>query len=593
MGNNNLKTLPEDLFAGQNLLKYLRLVGNRLETLPRNIFHGLTVLEELDLSYNQLQRLPRGVLSTNTELKKLDLSYNGIERLPLDVFGNLTKLKKVFLSNNKIQRLPHFKNLSDIETLYMDNNRLKALSPDQFHGLSKLKDLAVYDNNIEHLPREVFKDTKNMSFMSFYLNKIRTVTNEQFKDVAPTIQFLYFHYNQMRELPRGFFSNMKKLITATVDTNLMCCHLTKEDADCDFVYVDSFASCETMFMNRAPKTCIWVIAIMSLVGAVFVITWRMIHREKDIVQPIMLIHLAVSDGLMGVYLITIGYKDAIWTGQYYLHDYELRSSLSWQINGAIAVLSSEVSIMLLSLISADRLKNIVFPFYVGGLTNKDTHALCFTIWIIGFIIAFLPTFGIQYFEGPGGHHFYGKSVVCLPLQLSHDKALGWEYSLAVFVGLNLAFLAFVIVAYLIIVVNRCRVQAMSANTQRETALAKRVFFIILTDCICWMPVIVIGLRSIAEKAFRTRGDLAVWIAVFALPLNSAINPILYTLSTTQVRNVLKAKWQQLCNYFMAKCTRTQTREDVRDPGHDQAFEMRTFGAAGREEGPDKEAEEET
>ncbi|XP_022810081.1 glutamic acid-rich protein-like [Stylophora pistillata] len=131
--------------------------------------------------------------------------------------------------------------------------------------------------------------------------------------------------------------------------------------------------------------------------------------------------------------------------------------------------------------------------------------------------------------------------------------------------------------------NRLWVQAMSANTQRETALAKRVFFIILTDCICWMPVIVIGLRSLVEKSFRTPGDLAVWIAVFVLPFNSAINPILYTLSTTQVRDVLKAKWQQLCNYFMAKCSRTQTGEDVRDPGHGQALEMRTFGAAGGEE----------
>ncbi|XP_022804767.1 uncharacterized protein LOC111341986, partial [Stylophora pistillata] len=34
------------------------------------------------------------------------------------------------------------------------------------------------------------------------------------------------------------------------------------------------------------------------------------------------------------------------------------------------------------------------------------------------------------------------------------------------------------------------------------------------------------------------------------------------------------------------------QNDVRDPGHGQALEMRTFGAAGGEEGPDKEAEEE-
>ncbi|XP_022807650.1 G-protein coupled receptor GRL101-like [Stylophora pistillata] len=148
-----------------------------------------------------------------------------------------------------------------------------------------------------------------MQSMSFYFNKIRTVSNEQFKDIAPSIRFLYFHYNQMRELPDGFFSNMKNLITTTVDTNLMCCHLRKEDADCDFAYVDSFASCERMLKDRAPRICLWVVGIMTLVGAVFVIVWRLVFKEtkeKNKIQAIMLINLAGSDGLMGVYLIIIG-----------------------------------------------------------------------------------------------------------------------------------------------------------------------------------------------------------------------------------------------------------------------------------------------
>ncbi|RMX58873.1 hypothetical protein pdam_00021711 [Pocillopora damicornis] len=193
----------------------------------------------------------------------------------------------------------------------MYNNSLVHLSPDQFQGLSKLEELAVYENNIEYLPREVFKGMKNMMSMSFYFNNIRNITVEQFKDVAPSIRFLYFHYNEMRELPEGFFSNTNNLITATVDTNLMCCHVTKQDADCDFAYVDSFASCETLFRNRAPRECLWVIGIMSLVGAVFVIVWRLVFREKkkkNKIQSIMLIHLAGADGLMGVYLLTIAYS---------------------------------------------------------------------------------------------------------------------------------------------------------------------------------------------------------------------------------------------------------------------------------------------
>ena len=83
----------------------------------------------------------------------------------------------------------------------------------------------------------------------------------------------------------------------------MCCHMHKEDADCAFIDNDDFANCESMFKNSAPRKSIWAIGIFSLAGAVFVITWRVIFKEKNVVQSIMLLHLAVSDDLMGIYLV--------------------------------------------------------------------------------------------------------------------------------------------------------------------------------------------------------------------------------------------------------------------------------------------------
>lgn len=275
------------------------------------------------------------------------------------------------------------------------------------------------------------------------------------------------------------------------------------------------------------------------------------------------------------------------SGQYFLHDFEWRSSLSCQITGAIAVLSSEVSVMLITMLSADRVKNIVFPYCGRSLSCKVTHILCIIIWIIGSIIAFLPTVGLDYFGSPQrGHHFYGRSVVCLPLQLSSDKPAGWEYSVAIFVGLNFSLVVSVIVAYVMILYKSCasswrmaqegtkrekRAKSNAAQRKRETALAKGVFIIILTDCLCWLPIVVIGMRSLLEKSFSTPGDLTVWIAVFVLPINSAINPILYTVSTPQVQGILKSKFEQFWIFLMAKCGRTTNNE-----GQDQGMEMRVI-----------------
>ena len=333
----------------------------------------------------------------------------------------------------------------------------------------------------------------------------------------------------------------------------MCCHAEfKEDAGCAFLINDNFANCDSMFRNVNPKRCIWVVGILSILGAVFVITWRVFFKEKNVVQTILLMHVAVADGLMGVYLITVGVMDVVWSGEYYLHDFEWRTGFRCQMVGGMSAMSSQVSIMTLALLAIERVKKIVFPYQFKGLTRKKAHKFCLAIWVIGFLFAYMPTFGIRYFHDHDKSIFYyGKSVVCIPLQLDPDFISGWEYSIAVFVGLNVALVIVIIVAYSMILYKTCMSRwrltrqgtrrerkARARDAKRETSLAKRVFWIILTDLVSWIPIVVIGLNSVLNEAFEPPDDIAVWIAVFVLPINSAMNPVLYTFATPQVCNLL-------------------------------------------------------
>ncbi|PFX13166.1 G-protein coupled receptor GRL101, partial [Stylophora pistillata] len=302
------------------------------------------------LNDNDLKGINGSTFKRMEELEELWLQDNNITELPPELFQDLENLQELDLSNNELGNLPSriFRNITAVEFLKLDYNKIERLHEDQFQGLVKLMELYLSENKIEALPDKIFMGVGNLKALDIFGNKIQNISSTTFT-YAQELRFFYSHYNEMRELPAGFFSIMKFLITATVDTNLMCCHLRKETADCDYAYVDmsSFSSCETMFRNRAPRICLWVFGIMSLLGAVFVIVWRLVFKEtkkKNKIQSIMLIHLAGSDGLMGVYLIIIGVMDAIWAGQFFLHDYYWRSSLSCQITGAIAVLSSEVSV---------------------------------------------------------------------------------------------------------------------------------------------------------------------------------------------------------------------------------------------------------
>ena len=63
----------------------------------------------------------------------------------------------------------------------------------------------------------------------------------------------------------------------------------------------------------------------------------------------------------------------------------------------------------------------------------------------------------------------------------------------------------------------------------ELALAYRLATVVFSDFLCWFPIGVLGLM--AANDFPVPSELIVALAIFVLPLNSALNPFLYTLNS--------------------------------------------------------------
>lgn len=197
---------------------------------------------------------------------------------------------------------------------------------------------------------------------------------------------------------------------------------------------------------------------------------------------------------------------------------------------------------MLTIITADRLVCIVFPFRFKRLSLRRVYILCAIVWLLGIVVSTVPLVGIGYFiDDNTGFGFYGRSAVCLPLQLSSDRPAGWEYSVSFFIAFNLVAFIFMLVAYIAMFVTAKRVggAVRSTSVNRETAMATKMMFIILTDFFCWMPVIIIGVLSLTGNLYDPKKLVYVWIAVFVLPVNSSINPLLYTFSTTTTRKKLR------------------------------------------------------
>ena len=71
---------------------------------------------------------------------------------------------------------------------------------------------------------------------------------------------------------------------------------------------------------------------------------------------------------------------------------------------------------------------------------------------------------------------------------------------------------------------------LAADTKRSTelVLVYRLISVVISDFLCWFPIGVLGL--LASQGYAIPSEVNVAMAIFVLPLNSALNPFLYSLN---------------------------------------------------------------
>ena len=97
--------------------------------------------------------------------------------------------------------------------------------------------------------------------------------------------------------------------------------------------------------------------------------------------------------------------------------------------------------------------------------------------------------------------------------------------------------------------------------RQDAAVARRLLLVALSDACCWIPVGVIGLLAQADVPIP--GDLNVVAAVVVLPLNSALNPFLYTLGVLAERRARRREAQRVARMLGKLRVEVVTWSDVR------------------------------
>ena len=123
--------------------------------------------------------------------------------------------------------------------------------------------------------------------------------------------------------------------------------------------------------------------------------------------------------------------------------------------------------------------------------------------------------------------YYGETSVCMPrFYVAYGKS-SWAFTLAM-MTLNFLSFVFIAVSYFIIYKHSTSSSA-NLGTKRpnnQTAtMQRRIARIIATDFCCWIPICVMAFVRLGVEF----SDIAYQIsAVLLLPINSAMNPILFS-----------------------------------------------------------------
>uniref|UniRef100_A0A182Q9Z1 Ig-like domain-containing protein n=1 Tax=Anopheles farauti TaxID=69004 RepID=A0A182Q9Z1_9DIPT len=189
LASNMLVSFLDNFFLLNKQLRVLRLNGNIIEKISKNALYGLRRLQLLDLSANKLVFIDRNAFDTLDELRYLNVNQNQIYILPSTVFSALRSLRSLDLSNNLMRSLPNsiFASQRSLERLHLDATNLESLSnwvSRNNHTVNKeilrsLRYLSIRNNTrLKEIEPCVFRNVPNLETLLLSNNRLTSLPKE-------------------------------------------------------------------------------------------------------------------------------------------------------------------------------------------------------------------------------------------------------------------------------------------------------------------------------------------------------------------------------------------------------------------------------
>ncbi len=343
--------------------------------------------------------------------------------------------------------------------------------------------------------------------------------------------------NSFGTIELNFTQNTDIILLETTDYRL-CCIFTFTD-NCNHLK-PWYVSCVNLLPSQSMQVSLVVVSFLLLLANLFSIISqivsvrkaRKIQKKNPGARPtgncfeMVVICLNGYDILFGVYLCIIWISSFVHKNFFILKEEWWRGHIVCFTAFALVLMFSITSPVFLLLLPLMRLRVISKPmstsFKHAPFVGKWLSFICTLALSLAFILTLLCYL----------LHTSLPFNLCLPFIDPTNSLILLKVLVALITILQLVCSVLIAIIYFLLVKEKDKTQMhipSSTSTRSDKGMIVQLIVVTLSNIVCWFPSGIIYVISAFQDRYPI--DMVIWVTVSVLPINSIVNPIVFTATT--------------------------------------------------------------
>ena len=251
------------------------------------------------------------------------------------------------------------------------------------------------------------------------------------------------------------------------------------------------------------------------------------------------VYLSLVDWCFGIYLLVIASADWYSTGYYVHYELKWKNNLICKVSAFLALATMVLSPIILCILMIARYCVIQWPMtsqFKNKLFTKRVVQMSVIISLCPCILIIAGIFIIYKKPVPTG--------ICLPLYISKDQSLFILLTSLTVILVQMCSLLLIFVPTILSIIKLINIEN-NRPTQTKTVKSRKIsvdlLLVIVTNMCCWFPSNIIFILPLV--GYQVSSHLLGLITVCVIPINSALDPLLFTIFNLEMRRSFVKVWR--------------------------------------------------